>query len=76
MQYVEYDPIEMLRVRLSPLCTQSDLARQIGISPQYLSEILKGRRPPSKIVIDFLDLEKIIIYRLRTKEEKPRRRRS
>jgi transcriptional regulator with XRE-family HTH domain len=57
------DPIAMLKERLtSPDLTQADLATRIGISPQFLSEILKGKRNPSKTVLDFLGLEKHVTY--------------
>jgi len=62
------DPIiELLKGRLdsSPQMTQAILADQIGISPQFLSEILNNKRNPSKKVLDFLDQEKVVTYRPR-----------
>lgn len=57
------DPIAALKERLaSPDLTQADLATRIGISPQFLSEILNGKRNPSKTVLDFLGYEKRITY--------------
>jgi transcriptional regulator with XRE-family HTH domain len=61
-----HNPIEILKGHLSaPGAKQADLATQIGISPQYLSEILKGKRNPSKTVLDFLGLEKVVSYQER-----------
>jgi transcriptional regulator with XRE-family HTH domain len=58
-----HDPIAMLKERIATQdVTQADLADSIGISPQFLSEILKGKRNPSKTVLDFLGLKKQIIY--------------
>lgn len=58
------NPIDMLKVRLADSdMTQTVLADQIGISPQFLSEILNGKRGPSKTVLDFLGLEKVVTYR-------------
>lgn len=67
---MQYNPIEALKAKVSKQCTQSDLAAQIGISPQYLSEIINGRRPPNDKVIDFLGWEKLVIYR----PKRPRKR--
>lgn len=57
------EPISMLEARLTPTFTQAALAEEIGISPQYLSEILRFKKPPSDLVLDFLGLEKIVTYR-------------
>lgn len=78
-----YDPIELLDKRLSAGITQVALADEIGISPQFLSEVLHRKRKPSTRVLDFLGLEKCITYRLKPAstetvdaEKKPRRRRA
>lgn len=61
-----HNPIEMLKGHLAiPGAKQADLAMRIGISPQFLSEILKGKRNPSKTVLDFLGLEKVVSYQER-----------
>jgi transcriptional regulator with XRE-family HTH domain len=60
----KYDPVKMLRQCIArDGGTQADLAKDIGISPQFLSEILNGVRKASDVVLDFLGLEKIIVYR-------------
>lgn len=45
------------------MSTQKALAQKIGISPQYLADILDGRRAPGKKVLTFLGYEKVICYR-------------
>ena len=60
------NPLKMLRERLAD-CTQADLADRIGISPQFLSEILHEKRNPSDTVLNFLGLEKVITYRPKTR---------
>jgi len=42
---------------------QSALAKEIGISAQYLSDVLRGNRNPGKKILDFLGIEKVVIYR-------------
>lgn len=68
MTHISVDPVERLKNLCDPITpdvTQAALAEQIGISPQFLSEILKGKRNPSKTVLDFLDLEKVVSYQPR-----------
>lgn len=56
------NPLKMLRDQLKTT-TQSTLAASIGISPQFLSQILNGERNPSDAVLNFLGLEKVVRYR-------------
>jgi transcriptional regulator with XRE-family HTH domain len=56
------DPIKLLETNLRNL-SQSDLAGRIGISPQLLCDILKGRREPNEKVFRFLGIEKRVTYR-------------
>ena len=41
--------------------TQAELAKEIGISPAYLSDVLAGRRDPGPSVLDFLGIEKAYV---------------
>ncbi len=41
--------------------TQNELAKDIGVSPSYLSDVLLGHRKPAKAIFKYLDLE--ITYR-------------
>lgn len=36
--------------------TQADLAAEMEITPQYLSDVLSGRRDPGKKILDYLGL--------------------
>jgi hypothetical protein len=69
----KYDPISLLRGYLAR-CNQATLADEIGVSPQYLSEILRSKKPPSDKVLDFLKLERIVIYRLKPDSDAKRSR--
>lgn len=40
----------------------AEYARQIGISPQYLSDIYCGRRDPGPAVLEYLGLQKTEFY--------------
>lgn len=57
------DPVTILKGRITTACNQAALADMIDISPQYLSEILRRKRPPPERVLDFLNLEKVVTYR-------------
>lgn len=38
--------------------SQSDLARAMGITPQYLHDVLNGRRAPGPKILEYLGIEK------------------
>jgi len=46
--------------------SQKALAQEWGISEQYLSDILKGRREPGNKVLKQLGLVKMVVYREKT----------
>lgn len=52
------DPIAELKKRQGTR-SQRALAREIGISPMFLTDILKGRRGPGPKVLAYLGLEEI-----------------
>jgi transcriptional regulator with XRE-family HTH domain len=54
--------VDLLRVLVSQEDSQSALAAEIGISPQYLNDILHGRREPGETVLKYLGLQKRVIY--------------
>lgn len=43
--------------------TAKELAEELEITPQYLSDIYLGRREPGPAVLDRLGLERDVIYR-------------
>ena len=43
--------------------TAKELAEELGITPQYLSDIYLGKREPGPSVLDKLGLEKEVLYR-------------
>jgi predicted transcriptional regulator len=54
--------LEMLRRKAGSAGSQRELADKIGISPQYLSDILAGKRQPGAAVERYLGLERRIVY--------------
>ena len=52
------DVIELLEAMVTAKYKRKDIAADIGITPQHLSNMMHGQRPPSKKVLDFLGLEK------------------
>jgi hypothetical protein len=44
--------------------TQLSLAAAIGISAQYLNDILHGHREPCEKCLQYLGLEKVVVYRI------------
>ena len=55
-------PVEILKERCA-IADQAVVADELDISPQYLNDILKGRRAPGPQVIEALGLVKIVTYR-------------
>ena len=55
------DPLDILHQRLNGK-TQRELAGELGISVQYLNDILKCRREPGPAVLHALKLERRVTY--------------
>jgi len=43
--------------------TQKELAKRIGVTDAYLSDVLRGNRQPGKAILQFFELEKVVTYR-------------
>jgi ribosome-binding protein aMBF1 (putative translation factor) len=46
--------------------TQKELAGMIGVSLPFLNDILRGKREPSGKVLEFLKLERVVRYEVRS----------
>jgi DNA-binding XRE family transcriptional regulator len=55
------NPIEELR-RLTVESTQAEVAKNLGISTQYLNDVIKERRLPGKKILAALGLTKTVSY--------------
>ena len=42
--------------------TAQQFAARIGVSPQYLSDVYNGRRPPGESITSALKVEKAVVY--------------
>lgn len=56
--------LDLLNEKLAKL-TKSQMARDIGVSRQYIGQVLAGDRPPGPLVLAYLGMEKQITYRAR-----------
>ena len=54
------DPVAILRSRLNT-CTQADLARQAGISPGYINDVLHGRKTASERLLSLLGIRRVYV---------------
>jgi hypothetical protein len=55
------NPIEELESRVSK-SSQAYVANELGISPQYLNDVLRRRREVGKKILDALGLERVVGY--------------
>jgi len=46
--------------------TAQQFATRLGVSPQYLSDVYNGRRPPGESITAALKVEKAVVYTLPT----------
>lgn len=58
----EQDVVEELRLMADSMSTHAALALKIGITPQYLADILQKRRAPGPKVLRFLKLRAMRVY--------------
>jgi hypothetical protein len=55
-----------VRKRLRAACdeqTADTLARTLGVSPEFLSMVQHGKRKPSRKILDYLHLRKVVAVR-------------
>jgi len=62
--FLQLRPVDLIDLlwRESHKRTQKDVAKDLGISPQYLSDILKGRREISTEIARRLGFERVVTY--------------
>lgn len=56
------DVREEVRFLADSMSTRKAFADKVGISSAYLCDIIQGRREPGPKVLQFLRLEKVIVY--------------
>ena len=61
-----YSPMDNVKSEIEKRLTKAtatDIAQQIGVSKQFLSLVRHGKRLPSKPILDWLGLERVVSYR-------------
>jgi len=56
------DVLEILRTEVATFGTQKEFAMRARVSPQFLSDVLKGRRNVTGKLLDFLNIEEVVTY--------------
>ncbi len=56
------NPISEIQ-RMLDESSQIDVAKELGVSPQYLSDVVNERRKPGKKILKPLGLERVTSYR-------------
>ena len=59
----EAQVIARLRHKQLSFMSQKHFARSLGVSDSFLSEVLRGRRPPTGPILDALGLVRVVTYR-------------
>ncbi len=56
------NPITTLR-KMCATRSQASVAAELGVSPQYLNDVLKERRDPGDSILGPMGLERVVTYR-------------
>lgn len=56
------DVTALLKRRCQEAGSQRAFAIDNDISPQYITDVLRGKREPGKMVLDALGLQKVVFY--------------
>lgn len=63
MRTITRDEImKIIRQRLERAGSQRALAKELGISTQYMNDILRNNREPGPLVLRALGIEKHVVY--------------
>jgi transcriptional regulator with XRE-family HTH domain len=63
--------IKELRRRIKEVGTQREYAALVGISPNTLSKVLRGKEPPSRHILVQLGVEVVTCYRRKFYDPNP-----
>lgn len=59
---------DLLRNACDKAGDQKTFSEKTGISQQYISDVLRGKREPGQAILDVLGLERIVSYQVREVE--------
>jgi transcriptional regulator with XRE-family HTH domain len=54
--------VERIRVEVASAGSQEAAAKRLGVSAQYLCDVLKGRREPGKKLLDAIGYRRVVVY--------------
>lgn len=54
--------LKILRARIETEGSQMAVARNLGVSPQYLSDVLRRQREPGEKILEPLGLKRQVFY--------------
>lgn len=54
--------LKILRARIETEGSQMAVARNLGVSPQYLSDVLRRQRSPGEKILEPLGLKRQVFY--------------
>jgi transcriptional regulator with XRE-family HTH domain len=60
---------DLIRKAADEAKTQRALARQWGVSPSYITDLLQGLRDPGPAILDAMGYERVIFYRKKKGEK-------
>ncbi len=59
-QITSGEVLEEIRGKIGYGYSQSQMAQDVGVSGAYVTEVLAGRKAPSKKFLDYLGVEKVV----------------
>lgn len=60
--YTLQELVSLLEAEVKQSGSQKEAAKKLGVSAQYLGDVLSGKREPGKKILDALKLRKVIKY--------------
>ena len=54
--------VQLLQHKIQQAGTQTAVAKELGITPAYLGDVLRGKREPGPSVLNALGLRSVITY--------------
>jgi transcriptional regulator with XRE-family HTH domain len=57
--------IEMIRQKVKEVGSQEAVGIELGVTQQYIGDLLRGKRTPGETVLKALNLRKVVYYEQR-----------
>ena len=62
-EWTEEQVRDLLRAAIERWSTQKAFAEHHGLSPQYITDVMKGRREPAARICQIVGIERTVVYR-------------